>query len=454
MQHRPAAADAAIHFSGRDLARLIWPLIIEQFLALAVGLADSIMVSSVGEAAVSAISLVDNINVLLINAFTALAAGGAVVCGQYMGRRQMQNASGAALQLLAFMGAVSLAVTGALYAFRGPIMGGLFGAVEPAVMSDANTYYLITEASVPFLALYAAGVAVFRVMGNSAISMQVSTLMNVLNVAGNAALIYGLKWGVAGAALPTLLSRAVAAVLVLALLCRQSLPLHISLPLRYTYDGKAIGNIVRLGVPAGIESSLFQLGKILLLSVASVFGTAAIAANAIGNTVGNVQVLVPSAVSTAMITVISQCVGAGDYTAVRRNTWRLMRVAYGGILLTNILLVILQPFILRLYNISDEAVRLSNIILWMHGGFAVLMWPMSFTFPNALKAAGDSRFVMWVGSISMWTFRVGFGILFSRVWGFGILGIWMCMFIDWACRITCFLLRWRGTRWQTKALQD
>lgn len=450
---KAAIPHGVVEFSDKQLWRLIWPLVVEQFLALAVGLADSIIVANVGEAAVSAVSLVDSINVLLINAFTALSAGGAVVVGQHMGRGETKKIGNASQQLLVFVAAVSLAVTLAVYALRNAMLHGLFGQIEADVMGYANTYFLIVEASIPFMAVYSAGAAIFRVMGDSAVSMRISLLMNGINLAGNLLLIYGFGMGVEGVAIPTLLSRTVGAVIVLVLLCRTPLPVRLPIPFRYRYDRVAVRNIVRMGVPNGIESSLFQLGKILLLSVASAFGTASITANAIGNTVASFQVLVPSAIGVGMVTVISQCAGAGDYKMARYYTRRLMKAAYLCMLVCNLLLFALQPLIMRLYHVSDTAAYLANRILWMHGGFGILLWPASFTLPQALKAAGDTRYTMWVAVASMWIFRILFGIWFARGLQFGVLGIWMAMFIDWACRILFFVLRYRGTRWQTKALK-
>ncbi|MBQ8611868.1 MAG: MATE family efflux transporter [Oscillospiraceae bacterium] len=442
-----------ISFSDKQLLKLIWPLIVESFLALAVGLADSIMVAGVGEAAVSGVSLVDSVNVLIINTFTALAAGGAVVSGQLIGKGDMKKAADSAVQLIVFMGVLSVAVTAVLYAVHRPMLRTLFGDIEADVMGHSIKYFLIVEASVPFLALYSAGAAIFRVMGNSAVSMKISLLMNTINVGGNALMIYGFGCGVEGVAVPTLASRAVAAVLVLTLLRDQRQPLHLPRPFRYRYDPAAIGQIFRLGVPNGIEGSLFQLGKILLLSAVSSFGTASIAANAVGNTIAGFQVLPASAIGTAMVTVVSQCVGAGDFEKARYYVRRMMAAAYISMFALNVVLVFLYPSILQLYGISQEAVRLGLIILWMHGGFGVVMWPAAFAFPNALKAAGDTRFTMVSSVASMWIFRFLFGLWFARGLGFGVLGIWMSMFIDWACRIICFLVRWHGGKWQSKGIR-
>lgn len=443
----------AVSFSDRQILRLVWPLIVESFLALAVGLADSIMVAGVGEAAVSGVSLVDSVNVLIIQALTALGAGGAVVSGQLIGKGDMKKASESAVQLVVFMAVLSLAVTGVLYAVHRPLLRVLFGDIEAEVMGHSITYFLIVEASIPFLALYSAGAAIFRVMGNSAITMKISMLLNLVNVTGNALLIYGFRCGVSGVAIPTLVSRALGAVIILVLLRNPQHPLHLPRPFRYRYDPAAIRQIFRLGVPNGIESSLFQLGKILLLSAVSSFGTASIAANAVGNTIASIQVLPAAAIGTAMVTVVSQCVGAGDFEKTRYYVRRMMIAGYVSMFVLNVVLVFLYPSLLQLYGISAEASRLALIILWMHGGFGVVMWPMAFAFPNALKAAGDTRFTMIASVASMWIFRYLFGLWFGVGLGFGILGIWMAMFIDWACRITCFVVRWRGSRWQTKGIR-
>ena len=300
-----------VEFSKQDLRRLVVPLVIEQLLAITVGLFDSVMVSQVGEAAISAVSLVDTVNVLLVNAFSSLATGGAVIAGQYLGRREPGKAGHSGAQLLLFMGEASLLVMALFYLGKGFVLNVVFGQVEPDVAAYANTYYMIVEASTPFLAVYSAGAALFRVMGNSRISMWVSLGMNVVNVVGNAILIFGVRMGVEGVAIPTLVSRAVAAAAMVVLLRRPDLPMQVD---RFTlrHDRYVVKNILRFGVPNGLEGSMFQLGKILLLSTVSVLGTASVAANAIGNTICSFQCVPGNALGLAMVTVVSRCVGAGS----------------------------------------------------------------------------------------------------------------------------------------------
>ena len=442
-----------IEFSPRDLRRLIVPLVIEQLLAITVGLFDSVMVSQVGEAAISAVSLVDTVNVLLVNAFSALATGGAAIAGQYLGRREPEKAGHSSAQLLLFMGEASLLITALFYLGRGFVLGTVFGQVEPDVAAYANTYYLIVEASTPFLAIYSAGAALFRVMGNSGISMWVSLGMNAINVAGNALLLFGFHMGVEGVAIPTLVSRLAAAVAMVVLLRRPDLPMRVD---RFTlrHDGYVVRNILRFGVPNGLESSMFQLGKILLLSTVSVLGTASVAANAIGNNLTSFQCIAGNALGLAIVTVVSRCIGAGSVERARFYTKKLMKYCYLFMAVFCSLTLICLPLALRLYNVSDEAAGYARQIVWMHGIMGILIWPLSFTLPQALRAAGDTRFTMVVSSVSMWTARVGLGILLGRQMGFGVVGIWMAMFVDWAVRILFFLPRFLGHRWETMGLRE
>ncbi len=442
-----------IEFSDQDLRRLSVPLVIEQLLAITVGLFDSVMVSQVGEAAISAVSLVDTVNVLMVNAFSALATGGAVIAGQYLGRREAAKAGHSGAQLLLFMGEVSLLIMALFYLAKGFVLGVVFGQVEPDVAAYANTYYIIVEASIPFLAIYSAGAALFRVMGNSKISMWVSLLTNLINVSGNAILIFGFHMGVEGVAIPTLVSRGVGAVVMVALLRRPDLPLRVE---KFTlrHDKYVVKNILRFGVPNGLESGMFQLGKILLLSTVAVLGTASVAANAIGNTITSFQCVPGNALGLAMVTVVSRCVGAGNYEKARFYTKKLMKSTYLFMTGTIILTLALLPFIMRFYNVSDQAAEYARQIIWMHGLVAIVLWPAAFTLPQALRAAGDTRFTMVVSTVSMWTLRVCFGILLGRFWGFGVLGIWMAMFADWTLRVAFLLPRFLGHKWETMGVRD
>ena len=283
----PVRADKEMMFTNRQLVALMWPLLVEQFLAITVGLADSLMVATVGDAAISAVSLVDSISNLMIYIFSAMATGGAAVAGQYIGQRQKEDACNAGQQLIALLGAVSVFFVALLYLFRTQILTVMFGHIEPDVMAATNTYYLYVMASIPGIALYNGGAALFRTMGHSDVSLKVSLLMNSINVIGNAVLIFGFGMDVAGVAIPTLVSRTVAAVVILSLLFNRDLMLHLSDIRGFRVDMRLMKNIFYIGVPSGVENGMFQLGRLVLFSLISTFGTASMVANAIGNTLAN-----------------------------------------------------------------------------------------------------------------------------------------------------------------------
>lgn len=434
-------------FSNKDLVKLLLPLMVEQLLAVAVGLADSIMVSKVGEEAVSAVSLVDNINILLISIFAALATGGAVVAGQYIGHRDAAKACEAGEQLIVFVSAFSLGIMALVYMGKWFILRVVFGQITESVMQYADTYLMIVTASIPLLAIYNCGAALFRVQGNSAVSMKVSVLMNVLNIAGNAWLIYGLHCGVEGVAIPTLLSRAVAAVVIVVLLRNQKLTVHISKPFRYHFQGNMVKRILQIGIPNGVENSMFQLGKIVLLSMISTLGTTAIAANAVSNSVAAFEILPGQAIGLGMVTVVSQCVGARDYAQVKYYTAKLMKYTFVAMAVLNICMLLALPLLLQVYHLSDETMVVTRQILILHGVCAIVIWPVSFTFPNTLRAANDARFTMIVSLTSMWICRIFFGILFGQKLGFGVLGVWIAMVLDWCVRSIFFVVRYYHGKW-------
>lgn len=439
-------------FTNKDLRKLIIPLVIEQFLQLSVGMIDSIMVASVGEAAVSAVSLVDSVFILFINVFAALATGGAVVAGQYIGMKKSEEGCRAAWQMILFVGALAAVVMAACYVFRGFILNVIFGDISEDVYSNCKTFLMIVCASIPFIALYNGGAAVFRVMGNSKISMQMSLLMNGINLAGIAIMIYGFHFGIEGAAIPTLVARMVAAVIILKRLCNENLPIHLIRPFKLKFDLKMLKRILRIGVPNGVENSMFQLGKILVLSLVSSFGTASIAANAIGNAVSMVAVIPGMAMSLAMLTVISQCVGARDYEQVRYYTKKLIKITYVMLFVFNIMVILSLPLLLDIYGLSAEATMLGGKIIIYHSICAVLIWTPSFTLPYVLRASNDVAPTMIISIISMWVFRVVFSYILGGTLGMGLFGVWIAMTIDWLFRGICFIIRYKREKWVGKVV--
>jgi Na+-driven multidrug efflux pump len=260
--------------------------------------------------------------------------------------------------------------------------------------------------------------------------------------------------GVAGVAIPTLVSKAVAAVAMVVLLCRPELSVHLERPFRFRHERTIIRNILRIGVPNGIEGSMFQLGKILLLSEVAVLGTPAVAANAIGNTLCSFQILAPQSIGLGMVTVVSRCVGAGAYDRARAYTRKLMKWGYASMALSCAAVALVLAPVLRVYGLSAQATHYARLIVLTHGAVGAALWPSAFQLPQALRAAGDTRFTMIVSSASMWTLRVVLGVVLVRYGGFGVMGIWYAMYLDWAFRTAGFFLRYRGHRWELKALKE
>lgn len=436
-------------FSKQDLQRLIVPLVIEQILSIAVGTVDVMMVTVAGEAAVSGVSLVDMIGVVIITVFSALATGGAVVASQYMGARDTKNACAAAQQLVLSCTLVSVGIMGFALAFRGPMLRLFFGSIEDDVMASAMTYFAITALSYPFLAVYNACAALFRSMGNSRVPMVTSTWMNLINVAGNALLIFVFRMDVAGVAIATLVSRAVAAVMMMRRTLDDRYPIHLPRTWRIRPDRKMIGRILGIGIPNGIENGLFQLGRVIVVSIISGFGTVQIAANAVANTLDSLGCIPGMAMNLAMITVVGQCVGAGDYDQARRYTGRLLGLTYAMGSTLNILILLCLDPLLGMYSLGEETRALARILVLIHNGCAIFMWPASFTLPNALRAAGDVRFPMVLSIFSMVTFRIIFSVILGQWLGWGAVGVWVAMVMDWIFRIICFAVRFLRGKWMT-----
>ena len=435
-------------FSRNDLVRLIIPLIVDQFLQVAVGLSDSIMVARVGEAAVSGVSLVDTVMLLIINIFTALATGGAVIAGQYLGRKDPKTGCGATAQLFNFTFLFSIFIMILGYLGQNVILYHVFGKIEPEVMKDSRTYLLIVLSSIPMIAMYNAGAAIFRAMGNSNVAMKTSLLMNSINVFGNALLIFGFHCGVEGVAIPTVVSRGVACVVILILLNNQEHELHILHPYPFKIKWNVLKKILYIGIPNGLENSMFQLGKIAVLSLVSGLGTASLAANAVGNNIANFAILPGMSFGFALLTVCAQCVGAGDFEQVKYYTKHMMRVEYLCLIASNLIVILALPFILSVYNLSDEAAQYANDIILYHAACVVTIWPLSFTLPNTLRAAADVKITMVLSIISMWVFRFGFSYLLTMVFHMGIFGVWVAMTIDWLVRGIFFVCRYKSGRWQ------
>ena len=434
-------------FTRRQLVTLIWPLLLEQFLSVSMGMADTLMVSGVGEAAVSSVSLVDSLNILILQILAALASGGAVVASQYLGRQDADNARRSAAQLYSVVGIATGAAMVVCIMLSRVILRGVFGSIDEDVMAFSQIYFIISAVSYPFMGLYSAGAALFRAQGNSKVSMRASLVMNVINIGGNALLIYGFGLGVLGAALATLFGRVVAAVWVLVQQQQMENPLRVSEPADLLPRRELAGRILAIGVPSGLENGMFQIGKLCVSSLTSTLGTAAIAANAVAGTVSTMANIPGNTMSLAMIPVVGRCLGAGDKKQAKHYAWLLLGIAAAGLLVTNAVLLLVIPAVAGWFSLSAEALAMCVTVVRWFSVFSVFFWAGSFTLPNALRSGGDAKFTMLVSIVSMWIFRVVLSYFFVLQLHMGLTGVWFGMFIDWICRCLCFGIRFIRGKW-------
>lgn len=436
-------------YTDRQLLRLTLPLFAEQFLVVLVGVADTLMVAYAGEAAVSGVALVDTISFLVSSAFGALCTGGAVIASQYKGSGdQAKIALTARLLLLCSAGVGTLLAVVACLGGRG-LLGLIFGSVDADVMQAACDYFWYVGISYPFLAVYSAVTALYRSQGNSMISMVASLIMNVENIIGNYLCIHLLNMGAGGAALSTLIARATVSVFLLGLLLHTG-ALHGVGHATRAECRALLRQILWIGVPSGLESLLFNGGKLLVQQLYAALGTVALAANAGAGALSSIATLPGGAISLAMLPVVGQAVGAGRFDEARRLTHRLLLFAYALMLGTNLLVYVFLPQLSGLYGLSAETTAVVRELLFWHCIFATLFYPAGFCIPAALRAAGDVRFPMLVSMVSMLVFRVGFSYLFVRGLGLGVVSIWAAIFIDWGVRGALYILRFRSGKWQTK----
>jgi len=437
-------------FTKKDIFKILIPLVIEQFLTVSIGMIDSMMVSSAGEAAISGVSLVDTLNLLLVYIFSALSSGGAVVISQFLGKKDNEKTQLASKLLVWVVFVVSCVLTFISVFFRRKMLSFVFGSVDADVMSSAVIYFLYTALSYPFLALYGAASAIFRSMGNTRISLIVSLLKNVINVVGNAVLIFGFDMGAAGAAIATLFSRVVGALVMMVCLHGKHNLIQIDNIFRFKVDFSIIRRICAIGIPNGLENGMFQLGKVLTQSLVATFATVQIAANSAANSITSIQYVIGGAVSMTMVSVVGRCVGAGDKTLARKYALMLMKIEYCLVfVLTGSIIVFAKP-IVSWYNLSPESSTIAILMVLIHSVGNLTVWPVAFTLPASFRAASDVKYPMIISILSMWIFRVGLSYVLCKGFDVSIMGIWYAMMADWVFRAFVYVVRFQRGTWLTK----
>ena len=429
------------------ICSLLIPVVLEQLLNSIMGTADTMMVSNVGSAAISAVSLVDSINVLVIQAFSALAAGGAIICAQYIGQRNKEKANESARQVLFIITAISIAVSLICLVFQKPLLRLIFGSVEAEVMRASETYFFYTALSFPFIAAYDSAASIFRAQDNTKGPMLISMISNVMNIAGNAVMIWGFHMGVAGAALSTLISRVFCAVVVLIQLRKDRQEIVVRDYIRIRPNWSMIKRILGIGIPSGVENSMFQLGKLAIQSTVSTLGTAAIAAQAMTNILENLNGIAAIGVGVGLMTIVGQCLGAGRQDEAVYYIKKLCVIAEVIIIISCLGVFALTKPITILGGMEKESADMCfHMVMWITI-VKPLVWIMAFIPGYGLRAAGDVKFSMIVSCCTMWACRFCLCVFLIRVMGFGPMGVWIGMFADWTLRGIIFTWRFHSRKW-------
>lgn len=434
-------------FSNVDIRKLLIPIMLENLLASLMGTVDTMMVSNVGASAVSAVSLVDSINILVIQALSALAAGGAILCSQYIGSSNPKGANRAARQVFLVMTVLSFFISAICLVLRVPMLKFIFGSVEAEVMADSQAYFLFTLLSFPFIGLYDAGASIMRAQKDSKSPMTISIISNFLNIGGNAILIFGLGMGVAGAALSTLASRVFCAVVVIIKLRNPSQPICVNRYYTIRPDWDLIKRVLYIGIPSGIENSMFQFGKLAIQSTVSTLGTVAIAAQAMTNILENLNGIAAIGIGIGLMTVVGQCLGAGRKDEAIYYIKKLSLVSEVVIIASCLIIFILTKPITMLAGMEPASARLCFEMITFITIVKPICWVPSFIPPYGLRAAGDVKFSMIVSCCTMWLCRVSLCIYLCRVWGFGPIAVWIGMACDWMLRSIIFTARFHSRKW-------
>lgn len=428
---------------------MIVPLFLEQLLIMLVGLADTFVVSYAGEAAVSGVSLVNSFNTIFLYLFTALASGGAVVVSQYIGRKSADKASESVSQLLTVSTVFSVVISIPILLFSESLLRMLFGSVEPAVMDACMTYLRISVYSYPAIAVYNAGAALYRSIGKTSVTMYVSIISNVINVAGNIIGVFYLHAGVAGVAWPSLIARTFSAVVITILCFTNKSGVRYFNRWIFKWNGLLQKQMLAIAIPNGIESGVFQFVKVALSSLVAMFGTYQIAANGIAQSIWSIASVASVAMGPVFITVIGQCMGADDAAEAEMYFKKLLKLSILISVGWNALVFAATPFVMQAYAVSEETRQLVIQLVLIHNLFNALIFPFADPLGKGMRAAGDVKFTMYISLFTTIGVRLVFSYLFGLVLGMGVIGIAYAMCLDWTVRAVIFWVRFKTGKWKS-----
>lgn len=436
----------------KDVLKLAIPIMIEQTFVMLLGTFNTMMAGHIGEEAVSAIGMVDSINNMFISFFAALSVGATVVVAQQIGQEKPKKANETAKQAIISGVIVALTITILLWIFRLQLINKLYGSAEELVKVNAKLYLEFTLLTYPFIAIEQIANGILRGCGDTKTPMKITMFMNVINIILGYVLIFGLdflnipSFGITGAALAIAIARLVGTLLIMIVLFRGSKIIKLKKIFPFKFDFKIQKDIFNIGIPAGMEQVIFNTGKLIVQVFIVTMGTTSIAANAIGNSIAIIINVPGNALCLAATTLVGQYVGRDDIKGAKNTLIYLVKFGTIALVTLGILFIPIAPWLSSLYTDSQEVINLSSKLIATNG-IALIAWSMSFILSSGLKGAGDTRYTMLTAFIGMWIFRIFIGYILGIILNFGLVGIWIAMYIDWFVRGTMYCVRLKGNKW-------
>lgn len=447
----------------RDILGLAIPILTEQAFMTIMGMVNTIMAGRIGKEAVSAVGMVDSLNNIFIAFFSALAVGGTVVVAQYSGQGSIKRVNEAAKQALYSGVMLAFIVTIFMWIFKAPLIKLLFGSAEEEVIKATYSYLGITLFTYPLIAILLISNGLLRGVGDTKNPAKITITMNALNVAFGYLLIYGVNinlgifninfsgFGILGAALAIGLARIFGSILALLVLVRGSKTLKLRKLTKFKFNKELLIPVVNVGIPASIESLLFNIGKLITQIYIVSMGTVSIASNSVSGSVAGMINVPGAAFSIAATTVVGQYIGKGKGEEAKKSLFYLTYLSMGCLTLLGLSSIPFAPFLASLYNTNPDIIALSSKVIRLNGIF-IIAWSFSFILPAGLKGAGDAKYTMVTAIAGMWLFRITLGYVLSIMLGMGLIGVWLAMYTDWLVRGTLYYLRVKGDKWKQKAV--
>ncbi|WP_419245943.1 EmmdR/YeeO family multidrug/toxin efflux MATE transporter [Serratia sp. NFX21] len=439
----------------REITPLAVPIFMENACVLLMGVLSTFLVSWIGKEAMAGVGLADSFNMVIISFFAAVDLGTTVVVAFSLGKRDRKRARSAARQSLVLMTLVALVLAVGIHLAGEQIIDVIAGAATPQVKALALSYLQTTVWSYPAAAIALIGSGALRGAGNTKIPLLINGGMNILNIIISSILIYGmLGWhglGFVGAGLGLTISRYIGAIAIIYVLMIGFNPaLHITLKSYFSPLKLAIlWEVLGIGIPASIESVLFNGGKLLTQMFVAGMGTNVIAGNFIAFSVASLINLPGNALGSASTIIVGKRLGKGQIAQAERQLRHIFWLATIGLTVIAWGTAPLAGVFASFYTQQDDVKEVVKVLLWLNAAFMPI-WAASWVLPAGLKGARDARFAMWVSMLGMWGCRVVAGYTLGIVLGMGVVGVWLGMFMDWAVRGALFYWRMVSGRWLWK----